>query len=279
MKKLAFALVFVAGAAIGFVASGLNSGKQAQAPAAEEAVEAEKKDGASRIEELERELAAARAEIAHLGKLNEEAEKAVAQALEEKPPQLPRPPAFEFGTNVDINAEMKKNLSEDQFDAVTNAIAGFRAKLAARAKGRIDFLSSIDVSKLSAGDRENHNKYVDLLKRREELMGKNKGGFPDFDTIRQMTEIQMQMGPLAKKERSMLVNEMAHDLGYQGDDAEVVRDTINNIYDCTSGGGLMGNLEDAMEVMGGGQNGGPVSIGVSTDAFVAPGAVPPPPGK
>jgi len=87
------------------------------------------------------------------------------------------------------------------------------------------------------------------------------------------------MGPLAKKERSMLVNEMAHDLGYQGDDAEVVRDTINNIYDCTSGGGLMGNLEDAMEVMGGGQNGGPVSIGVSTDAFVAPGAVPPPPGK
>ena len=64
------------------------------------------------------------------------------------------------------------------------------------------------------------------------------------------------MGPAAKKERSALVNEVARELGYQGDDAVVVQDTINSIYDCTSGGGLMGNLEDAMEAFGPGMGPG-----------------------
>ena len=76
------------------------------------------------------------------------------------------------------------------------------------------------------------------MKKREELMSKNKGGFPDMETIQKMMEIQMQMGPAAKKERSALVNEVARELGYQGDDAVVVQDTINSIYDCTSGGGI-----------------------------------------
>ena len=247
MKKLVFAIVFVAGAACGFFGHSLYSGNSAAKPANEGTTAVSKKKNSSRVEELERELAKARGEIARLTKLNEAAEKAVAQALDDKP-QGPRP--ADFPTNIDFNAEMKKNLSEEQFTAATNAIAGFRARLAARAKGRIDFLSSVDVSRMSAADRENHEKYLALMKQREELMGKNKNGFPDMDTIQKMMEIQMQMGPAAKKERSVLVNEVARELGYQGEDAEVVHDTISSIYDCTSGGGLMGNLEDAMEALG-----------------------------
>ena len=253
MKKLAIAIVFIAGAVCGFFGHSLYSGKSAAKPADEGATAVTKKKNSSRVEELERELAKARGEIARLTKLNEAAEKAVAQALNDKPE---RPENIEFPTNIDFNAEMKKNLSDEQFTAATNAIAGFRARLAARAKGRIDFLSSVDVSRMSAADRENHEKYLALMKQREELMGKNKNGFPDMDTIQKMMEIQMQMGPAAKKERSALVNEVARELGYQGDDAVVVQDTINSIYDCTSGGGLMGNLEDAMEAFGPGMGPG-----------------------
>lgn len=258
MKKLLFAIVFLAGAACGFFAATLHSEKPAAK--ANVAVDASKKKTSSRVEELERELAKARGEVARLTKLNEDAEKAVAKALEDRPP-MPQGP--NFPTNIDFNAELRKNLDEEQFTAATNAIAGFRARLAARAKGRIDFLSSVDVSKMSAGDRENHEKYLDLMKRREELMAKSKGGLPDMETMQQMMEIQMQMGPAAKKERAVLVGEVARELGYQGEDAAVVQDTIGSIYDCTSGGGLMGGIEEAIETMGpamggpGGPFGGP----------------------
>ena len=247
MKKLLFAIVFLAGAACGYVGYGLCNGKPAEKPADDGTAAVSKKKNSSRLEELERELAKARGEIARLKKANEDAEKAVASALDNKPkPEQ----TFEFPTNIDLNAELKKNLDEEQFTAATNAIAGFRARLAARAKGRIDFLSAVDTSKMSASDRENHEKYLDIMKRREELMGKNKGGLPDMDTIQQMMEIQMQMGPAAKKERAVLVGEVARELGYQGDEAEVVQDTISSIYDCTSGGGLMGGIEEAIETMG-----------------------------
>ena len=257
MKKLVFVAVFIGGAACGFLASSLYSGKQPEKPA-ETTTAVAKKKNSSRVDELERELAKARGEIARLTKLNEDAEKAVAQALENKPE---RQQPFNFPTNIDINAEMKKNMSEEQFTAATNAIAGLRSRLAARAKGRIDFLSSVDVSKMSAADRANHKKYLDLMRRREELMGKNKGGFPDMQTMQEMMAIQMQMGPVAKQERSVLVGEVARELGYQGEEAEVVQDTISSIYDCTSGAGLMGNLEEAMEAMGPmGGPGGPMGM-------------------
>lgn len=72
----------------------------------------------------------------------------------------PKPPDFAFNENTDLNEEMKKRMSDDQFVAATNAIADLRARLTAKAKGRMDFLSSVDASKMSAADREKHEKYL-----------------------------------------------------------------------------------------------------------------------
>ena len=77
-----------------------------------------------------------------------------------------------------------------------------------------------------------------------------KGGFPDVTSIQEMVQLEMEMAPVAKKARSALIGQVARELGYQGDDVEVVRDTVNMIYDCTSGGG-MGGLGDIMESAGG----------------------------
>ena len=257
MKKLLLVVLFVLGAACGYLLGAVVSSNKTPKAEPETTQVASKKGRSSRVEELERQLAEARAELARLRKASEDAAKAVAKTDDAAPQQ------FEFPTNIDFNAEMKKNMSEDQYTAATNAIAGFRARLAARAKGRMDFLSAVDTSRMSAADRENHEKYLDLMRQREALMETNKNGIPDMGTIQKMMEIQMQMGPVAKKERAALVNEVTLELGYQGDDAAVVGDTINSIYDCTSGGGLMGNLEDAMEALGpmGGMPGGPMPGG------------------
>ena len=246
-SSVAFVLLFLTGAACGFAAATIYKSQPAEAKS-EDTPAAPKNRDSARIDELEGQLAKARGELARLRKLNDDAEKAVKQALDETPDEKVE---ISFATtNVDFNAEMKKNMTDDQYSAATNAIASFRAKLAARAKGRIDFLSAVDSSRMSAEDRESHERFIDLMKQREELMPKDKGGLPDMNTIQQMMALQMEMAPLAKKERSILVNEVARDLGYQGDDAGVFNDTINNIYDCTHSGGLLGNLEDAMEVMG-----------------------------
>ena len=73
-----------------------------------------------------------------------------------------------------------------------------------------------------------------------------KGGIPDASTIQKLVELEMEMAPVAKKARSALVRQVARDLGYRGDDMEVIHDTINSIFDCTSSGGL-GGLGDIME--------------------------------
>jgi len=244
MKQLVFAIVFLAGAALGFVSSSLMNGKQAKAPEDNTPKVTENQDD-SRIKDLESQLAIARAEIKRLNKLKEEAD-AAKKALAD----APKPPDFEINANTDLNEEMKKRMSDDQFVAATNAIADLRARLTAKAKGRMDFISSVDASKMSAADREKHEKYLGLLKQRTELMSKMKGGFPDMESMQKMMELQVQMGPAAKEERAVLVNEVVRELGYVGDDAEVVNETITSIYDSTSGGGLMGNIEEALEAMG-----------------------------
>ena len=93
-----------------------------------------------------------------------------------------------------------------------------------------------------------------------------KGGLPDMSSIQKMVELEMEMAPVAKKARSALIGQVARELGYQGEDVEVVRDTVNMIFDCTNGGGMAG-LGDLMESAGGAP-GMSVSPGVSVETHV-----------
>ena len=163
------------------------------------------------------------------------------------------------GTNVDILAELRKNLSEEEFGKATNAMERLKARMAAKAKGRIEFLKSVDVSAMSKEDRDQHAKFIELAERREAVKAKMKFGLPDQQTLQEMMEVEMQMMPLAKKERAALSRELARELGYAGDDADAVCDAVGNIIDSTSGGGLDGMM-DAAEGMPGVEIGTDVQV-------------------
>jgi len=158
--------------------------------------------------------------------------------------------ALSVGTNADIVAELKKQLPEAEFTAATNALAGLKAKLAERAKGRREYLASIDVSGLSAKERETHSRFMELFDRREKAMAKMKGLIPDEKTIGELMEIEMQMQPLAREERKALLGALTKALGYSGEDGAVVADSIEGIFDCTGSGGL-GDLGDLNGLMDG----------------------------
>ena len=145
----------------------------------------------------------------------------------------------------DVLESLRKNLSEDDFKAATNALAAIRAKLSNKARSKIDFLKSIDVSRMNEAERKNHETFIALAEKREAAMAKMKGGIPDATTLQEVVMVGMQMTPVAKKERSALVREVARELGYAGDDVDVVHDTMLNIYDATAPEGLDAFVNDA----------------------------------
>ena len=249
MKKLLFAVVLAAGVVAGFAVGRKCAGDACEASAPNAAVAPS--DGAldeakRRIAALEAELAEARKDAERVRKLAVRAEKAVDEAIKEKDSVA----SFSVGTNADIVAELKKQLPEAEFTAATNALAGLKAKLAERAKGRREYLASLDVSGLSAKERENHSRFMELFDRREKAMAKMKGLLPDEKTIGELMEIELQMQPLAKQERKALLGALTKELGYSGEDGAVVADSIEGIIDCTGSGGL-GGLADLDGLMDG----------------------------
>ena len=238
MKKLVFAVVLAAGVVAGFAVGRKCAGDACEASAPNAAVAPS--DGAldeakRRIAALEAELAEARKDAERVRKLAVRAEKAVDEAIKEKDSVA----SFSVGTNADIVAELKKQLPEAEFTAATNALAGLKAKLAERAKGRREYLASLDVSGLSAKERETHSRFMEFFDRREKAMSKMKGLLPDEKTIGELMEIELQMlGALTKE------------LGYSGGDGAVVADSIEGIIDCTGSGGL-GGLADLDGLMDG----------------------------
>lgn len=169
----------------------------------------------------------------------------------------------------DIASALKKRLPAEQFSQVTNAFSQFRAKLAKRAKNRQDYLASIDTSNMSAKQKANHQRYLELFAKREAAAAKMKGGIPNQASIQELVMIGMEMNQVAKDEREMLMGQVASELGITGDDATVFTDAIKNIYDCTNAGPLSG-INDMVESMGsmGGLGGGDDESGVKVQTHV-----------
>lgn len=240
MKNLIITVVFVAGVVVGYAVNMALAPKatEPEAKAEKPAISDEAgklADAQKRIAELERQLAAAKAaKESDKPKEGETPEKDVKKVV--------------VKSGDDMMDALKKNLSEDEFNAATNAMSAIRAKLADKAKGKIEFLKSVDVSRMSESERDNHQKFIELAEKREAAMAKMKGGIPDMGTIQELAMLGIQMTPVAKKERSALVREAARELGYAGDDVEVVHDAMQNIYDATAPGGIEGLMDAADEV-------------------------------
>lgn len=272
MKKssIIWAAALAVGIAAGFAAGrmsvsgqGKEEAPQASAAATEEALAKAKK----RIAALEAELAEAKSDARRVRKLAARAEDAVGKVLKDGE-KLKDEISFSVGTNVDVYAEMKKRLPEDAYVAATNALERMKAANAERAKGRREYLASLDVSGLSAKERETHKRFMELLDRREKAMAKMKGIIPDPKTVSELVQLEMEMRPLAKQERKSLLGAVTRELGYTGDDGAVVTDTLEGIFDSTSGGGLagLGDLMDgAIEAVDGAADGTP---GVKVETHV-----------
>lgn len=232
--QMFIAAALLAGVAIGYFVK--DEPIVTEEPKAEEATRkpvADKGDEASakalryRVAELEKLLAEkdGKSEIA--------ISNAVAEAVKSRPPE---PPRQNWRERME---EMRKN-DPERYTQMTNRFAQWRRSQAERARNKIDFLSSIDTSHMSAGARKTHDALQDLIASREEIEAQLQN--PDLSDeergklMRQLWESHGELQRLNGEERKNLIDETARSLGFEGEDAKEISATIREVIEATDSG-------------------------------------------
>ena len=135
--------------------------------------------------------------------------------------------------------EMKKN-DPARYTQMTNRFANWRRSRAEQARNKIDFLSSIDTSHMSADARKTHDALQELIARRENIEAQLQD--PDLTDeergklMRQLWESHGELQRLNGEERKNLIDETARSLGFEGEDAQEISATIREVIEATDGG-------------------------------------------
>ena len=232
--QMFIAAALLAGVAIGYFVK--DEPIPVEEPKTEETVKkpvADKGDEASvkalrhRIAELEKLLAEkdGKSEIA--------ISNAVAEAVKARPQEPPR------GNWRERMEEMKTN-DPERYTQMTNRFANWRRSRAEQARNKIDFLSSIDTSHMSAGAKKTHDALQELIARREGIEQQLQSpDLTDEERGKLMGELHSTHHELMRlngEERNNLFEETARNLGFEGEDAKDISATIQEVIRATDAG-------------------------------------------
>ena len=137
-------------------------------------------------------------------------------------------------------AEMERLKEENpaEYAARTNRMAQFRNRMLQQAESRLETLASIDTTGWSKRQIATHERYQDLIARREELMDilRPDSGATEEQRREAMEEMRKLGGELhrtGQEERNILLNQTLKTLGYTGSAAAEIREAIQTIYSTT----------------------------------------------
>ena len=232
--QMFIAVALLAGVAIGYFVKNEpipsdepKAEKVAKKPIADKGEEATVKALRHRIAALEKLLAEkdGKSEIA--------ISNAVAEAAKARPPE---PPRMNWRERME---EMRKNEPE-RYTQMTNRMTQWRHDRAAQARSKIDFLSSIDTSRMSAGAKRTHEALQELIAKREEIEQQLQASdLSDEERGKLMEELHSTRHELMRlngEERGNLFEETARNLGFEGDDVREFSATIQDVIEATDGG-------------------------------------------
>ena len=137
-------------------------------------------------------------------------------------------------------AEMERLKEENpaEYAARTNRMAQFRARMLQNAESKLETLASIDTTGWTQQQLETHQRYQELIAKREELMETMR-----FDgdateeqrhaAMEQMRKLGHEIFKASQDERNLLLNKAIREMGFKGNAATEVRETIKTIYSTT----------------------------------------------
>lgn len=183
----------------------------------------------ARVRELEKLLAAKDAEVAA-------ATTAVATA--ERPPADP----WGDGRREGFRERMERLKTEDpaRYTEITNNMARWRQRRARQQEERMEFLASVDTSRMSVAAKGVHASLQKYAAEREELerqmQNENLSDDDRHALWEQMHEVNRQVWALNGVERKNLIEETARNLGFEGQDVQDISATMQEIIKATDNG-------------------------------------------
>ena len=139
--------------------------------------------------------------------------------------------------NMREEMERLKTEEPERYAQITNQMARFRRRRSNQAKSRLEFLASVDTSRMSKGAKETHEQLQGLLSAREDLetkmMDPNLSDDERGELFQQMVETEFRIRRLSRAERDNLLGQVAESLGYAGDEAAEISGTISGIMEAT----------------------------------------------
>ncbi len=193
----------------------------------------------ARIRELERKLAQQKETTPTVVAETPPADKpAMAQPPDDDRP--PRPP-----TVAEMRARMEALRTRDpqRYAQMTNRHARMRARRLLRTQNQLDILGSVDRTRLTAAERDVHDRYQEAVARREELREMLAPENTDMteeqrhELFREMRDLDRTTRELANAERQTLLTRTAQDLGIAESDAKDFVETMSAIYEATQSHG------------------------------------------
>ena len=143
----------------------------------------------------------------------------------------------------DFRAELERLKTEDpaRYTQITNGMAQFRQRRLERAQSKMDFLSAVDTSVMSPGARKTHEDLQNMIEKREALEEKMHSIMDMTEEDRhalfgEMRETDERIRELNRLERENLLVQTAETLGFSGDDAKEIAETVKGIYEATDSG-------------------------------------------
>ena len=228
--------MFIAGALFAGVAIGYFAGGHGTAPTnADDSSYVAKKSVADRGEEAS--VKALRHRIAELERLLAERDDAAA----EEP--VPSEVAVDSETRPRSPQEWLENMKTNnpaRYVQMTNRWAQWRQRRVEQAQARLEFLSSIDVSRMGAKAQETHNALLDLIVRREEIVDQiHREGVTEAQRnqlFEEMRTTDRELRKLNGQERNNLISMAARNSGVKGPMAKELTVTIRDVIEATDVG-------------------------------------------
>lgn len=137
--------------------------------------------------------------------------------------------------------EKMKTENPEQYAQHTNRMARWRDMRRRNAVSKLEFLSSIDTTAMSAEEKKTHVRLQNLIEEREELQVRMEDGFASgemSDETRraifdEMRNTDRQIAELNAAERENLIKKTAEAIGLTGEDVGEVAGTIMKVIEAT----------------------------------------------
>jgi len=135
--------------------------------------------------------------------------------------------------------ELKKS-DPARYAQITNNMAQWRQRRVERQQARLEFLSSVDTSRMSASARKTHAALQDLMAKQEGLMERlhdeNLTREQRHAIMEELHSTGRELRKVSSDERTNLLEETAKSLGFEGDDVKEISATIQDVIEATDNG-------------------------------------------